>query len=329
MTRKYILIDTMNTFFRSRHIVRGNDIDEKIGMAFHVLFSSINKSVRDFGGDHVVFCLEGKSWRKSVYPPYKRNRIADPDSMTDEQIEEDRAFMDAYSDFVQFIKENTNCTVLQHFNCEADDFIARWIQNHPCDDHIIISTDSDFYQLVSPSVSIYNGVTGHHVTLDGIFNDRGKPIVDAKTKEPKKLESPEWLLFEKCIRGDIGDNIFSAYPGVRKKGTKNKTGMIEAFEDRNQKGFSWNNFMLQRWVDHNGEEHKVLDDYNRNKQLIDLTQQPDDIKEAMDNVIIDAVKKEPISQVGIRFMKLCGKYNLEKLSEKANDHVIYLNKTYL
>ena len=27
-----------------------------------------------FNGDHVVFCLEGRSWRKDVYEPYKKNR---------------------------------------------------------------------------------------------------------------------------------------------------------------------------------------------------------------------------------------------------------------
>lgn len=318
----------MNTFFRSRHVVRGDDIDEKIGMAYHILFSSINKAVRDFGGDHAVFCLEGRSWRKDVYPAYKRNRIAEPGSLTEEQIEEDRAFMNAYSDFVSYIKESTNCTVLHHPRCEADDFIARWIQNHPEDNHVIISTDSDFYQLISERVSQYNGVMGHHITLNGTYDDRGKPIKDSKTKEHKKIESPEWLLFEKCIRGDTGDNIFSAFPGARKKGTKNKVGILEAFEDRTQKGFNWNNFMLQRWTDHEGVEHRVLDDYTRNRMLIDLTQQPDDIKQALDETITAAVEREPVSQVGIKFMKLCGKYGLDKLSERANDHVIYLNKGY-
>ena len=27
---------------------------------------------------------------------------------------------------------------------EADDFIARWIQNHPDAEHVIVSSDSDF-----------------------------------------------------------------------------------------------------------------------------------------------------------------------------------------
>ena len=34
-------------------------------------------------------------------------------------------------------KDKTNCTVLQSKECEADDFIARWIHNPPNDKHCI------------------------------------------------------------------------------------------------------------------------------------------------------------------------------------------------
>ena len=41
------------------------------------------------------------------------------------------------------------------------------------------------------------------------------------------------------MRGDTSDNVFSAYPGVRKKGTRNKVGLLEAFTDKNTKGYNW------------------------------------------------------------------------------------------
>ena len=69
----YIIVDTANTFFRARHVVQGS-ADIKLGMAFHITFNSIKKAWQDFGGTHVVFCLEGRSWRKDFYEPYKRNR---------------------------------------------------------------------------------------------------------------------------------------------------------------------------------------------------------------------------------------------------------------
>jgi hypothetical protein len=41
------------------------------------------------------------------------------------------------------------------------------------------------------------------------------------------------------------------------KAVSKKVGLTEAFEDRNSKGFNWNNLMLQRWTDHEGKEHRV------------------------------------------------------------------------
>lgn len=324
----YLLVDTLNLFYRARHVVRGDDIETKIGMAYHIMFSAINKSWRDFNGTHVVFCFEGRSWRKDFYEPYKRNRKEARDALTPKEKQEDERYFEAFDELKEFIVKRTNCTVLQHSECEADDFIARWIQNHPNDNHVIISSDSDFYQLLSDNVSQYNGITNQHVKLDGVYDDRGRPVIDKKTKEQKVVGDPEWLLFEKCIRGDVSDNIFSAYPGARKKGTKNKVGLTEAFDDRNGKGFDWNNFMLQRWTDHTGVEHRVLDDYNRNKTLIDLTAQPDHIKQSLDSAIVEQVQKDTVSQVGIHFMKFCGKHDLQRISDNAESHAEYLNAKY-
>lgn len=324
----YILVDAANMFMRARHVVRGDDMETKIGMAYHIMFNSINKVWREQKGSHVVICLEGRSWRKDFYEPYKRNRKEILAAKTEREQQEDQQFWDAFNDLQDFFKDKTNCTVLQHENCEADDFIARWIQSHPDDQHCIVSSDSDFYQMLAPNVNQYNGIQGHLITLEGIFNDNGKPVIDKKTKEPKVPGDPEWLLFEKCMRGDTSDNIFSAYPGVRKKGTKNKVGLLEAFADRETKGFNWNNMMLQRWTDHEEVEHRVLEDYERNRILIDLTKQPDSIKQALDESIVKQVQKSAVSQVGIHFMKFCGKYRLDRISQYAQDHSTYLNARY-
>jgi 5'-3' exonuclease len=154
-------------------------------------------------------------------------------------------------------------------------------------------------------------------------------VIDKKTKEEKPAPDPEWLLFEKCMRGDSSDNVFSAYPGVRKKGTKNKVGLLEAFEDKNSKGFNWNNLMLQRWVDHNGEEHRVLDDYERNRQLIDLTAQPDEIKKIIKNTISEQTDNpKNVNQIGIRLMKFCNTWDLQKIADQAQSYAEPLNAKY-
>ena len=323
-----ILVDAANMFFRARHVVRADDPEEKAAMAIHIMFKSINKVWRDFNGTHVVFCFEGRSWRKAVDPTYKANRAAARAALTPAEAEEDRIFFEAFDTFKTWITEKTNCTVLRHEQCEADDFIARWIQTHPNQQHVIVSSDSDFYQLLAPNVSQYNGITNQHIRLDGVYNDKGKPVIDNKTKEHKIIGDPSWLLFEKCIRGDTSDNVFSAYPGARVKGTKNKVGMKEAFEDKDSKGFNWNNFMLQRWTDHEGKEHRVLDDYQRNRTLIDLTAQPDTIKTVLDETIKIQTNVVPKGQVGIYFLKFCGKWDLQRVSDQADAHAEYLNAHY-
>jgi 5'-3' exonuclease len=328
MTKTYALIDTANTFFRARHVASRNSTpEEKIGMALHLTLASVNQAVRKYSIDHVVFCLEGRSFRKDLYAPYKRNRIVDAMSVTEEEAEESKLFWETYEKFTTYIKEKTNVSVLRHERAEADDMIARFIHLHPEDNHYIISTDTDYNQLITDRVKQFNGVTGELATLEGYFKESGKPVLD-KEKKPKLLEDPEYGLFKKIIRGDSGDNVFSAFPGCREKGTKNKVGIIEAFEDRHKMGFNYNNFMLQRYTDHEGNEVRVKDAFERNRTLIDLKAQPQEIKDAVDQRIRESVRVTTIPQVGIHFLKFTGKYELTKISEQAETYSKWLNAPY-
>ena len=328
MSKTYILVDTANTFFRARHAIRGT-LEDKIGMSLATVLGSVRKAWRDFKGDHVIFFLEGRSWRKDAYAPYKRQRTEARAAHSPKEAEEEKVFWETFDEFKNFITEKTNTTVLQHPRLEADDLIAGWIKSHPDDTHIIVSTDGDFAQLIAPNVKQYNGVMQITTTHEGYFDEKGKHVVDKKTKQVKPAPDPEWLLFEKCMRGDTSDNIFSAYPGVREKGTKNKVGLREAFADRNNKGYNWNNMMLQKWTDHEGVEHRVLDDYTRNKLLCDLTAQPDEIKTVIQETIDTATTaNKNIPQVGVRLLKLCAEYDLNKISEQIQSYAEPLNARY-
>ena len=328
MAKTYILVDTANTFFRARHVIRGS-LEDKVGMSIHTTLGSIRKAWRDFGGDHIVFCLEGRSWRKDHYAPYKRNRTDARAALSPREAEEDRVFWETFDQFKDFVINKTNCTVLHNPQLEADDLIAGFIQSHPNDNHVIISTDGDFAQLVAPNVKQYNGVMEITTTHEGYFDAKGNPVKDKKTGEAKGAPDPAWLLFEKCMRGDTSDNIFSAYPGVREKGTKNKVGLREAYADRDSKGWAWNNLMLQRWTDHEGVEHRVLDDYNRNVVLCDLTAQPSEIRNIITETINTAITAEKnIPQVGIRLMKFCAEFDLQKISEQVQSYAEPLNARY-
>jgi hypothetical protein len=317
----YILIDTQNLFLRVRFGIRAPDLDSQIGMALHIIFTSIKKVWNQFEGNHVVFCLEGRSWRKDLYVPYKANRKVVADARTAREVEEDKVFFEVMDQFIEFLRNSTNCSVLKHPNAEADDMIARWIALHPDDHHIVISSDSDFQQLICQNVMIYNGIAGLLYTNTGVYDKDGN-IAKNKRGEPMPVPDPEWLLFEKCIRGDPGDNVMSAFPGVRTKKLK------EAYDDRENRGYNWNNLMLSKWVDHNDQEHRVRDDYERNRMLIDLSQQPPDLIEKFDQVILDEVTVPAKKQVGLSLMRFCNLHGLVKIERSSGEYSICFSSKY-
>lgn len=325
--RSFLLIDTMNMLHRCRHMVSSNSgINEQIGMAFHYTFLCLKKAARLFPNTHLVFALDGVSWRKSIFPDYKLNRKVIFLKKTPTEQENETLFLEAASDFCEFLKTKTNATVAECPIAEADDMIALWIAAHPDDNHIIMSSDSDFYQLLTEKVCIYDGMKEIIVTHEAVLNESRNPAVNKSNAKPIPPIDPEYHLFEKCIRGDRGDNIFSAYPGVRKKGSKTKTGILEAFADRKAKGFAWNNFMNQRWTDHNEIEHIVKDTYAFNQTLIDLTRQPEDVKAKCLMAILSAYDEPTRANVGIHFMKFCGRWDLKKISDNATVYAKMLHE---
>lgn len=323
--KTFVLIDSFNLFHRAKFVSKSGDIDTKIGFCLHVMFNALRKCYRDFNASHAVLCLEDKSWRKDYYPEYKYNRALAASARTEEEQEEFALFIEAFNDFEKFMTEKTNCTTLHAKRAEADDMIAAWIQRHPDDKHVILSTDRDFYQLISDNVSIYNGVTEELITIEGIFDKKGKPVIEPRTKKPKDAPEPAWLLFEKCIRGDKSDYIMPAYPGAREKGSKNKVGMRDAFADMENKGFAWNNFMLTKLLDPNGNEYTVKEKYEFNKKLVDLTMQPEDVKERMNAAIDEAYSKPTVNGVGFNLLKFCATWNLVNISKYPDEYAYILN----
>ena len=54
------------------------------------------------------------------------------------------------------------------------------------DKHIIVSTDSDFYQLLADNVIQYNGTTDQIVSLEGFKSAKnGETVIDKKTAVKK------------------------------------------------------------------------------------------------------------------------------------------------
>jgi 5'-3' exonuclease len=348
---KYVVVDLSNLFSRCRHVVKGEtDPHTKAAIAISIVFRSLRKIYRDFGIDHIVFAIDHGSWRYGVYPMYKAKRRVDrmAQSVTDQ--EEDQIFYSSLNELIEYFEKKTKCTVLREKNIEGDDFVARFIQTHPDDGHVIVSADSDFIQLLAPNVKIYDGVNERVISIDGVTDNHGKRLefsiesgsgkIKVAKSNPDFVPEADWwkkALFIKLVRGDSGDGVFSAYPGISFKGTSKRIGIEQAWDDRFEKDFHWNNFMLQEWkkvvgTNESGdaikENVRVTDEFKINESLIDLTRQPEEIKTRMDEVITAATTKELVSKnIGFDFLKFCAKHDLPGLAEET-DHASYLAKGY-
>ncbi len=327
MNKTYLLVDTQNCFHRAIFAAqRSVDIWTKIGLSLHITLSGLIKMQQLTEADHVVFCAEGKSWRKSFDEAYKRNRSDAAAEKTKDEQEEMKLLFEMINDFLDFVDTKTNSTLLRAHECEADDFIARWIQTHPEDNHVILSTDKDFHQLISANVKQYNPVQEFLYTIEGVFDVRkkNKPATDKKG-EPIPTPDPEFSLFMKCVKGDTSDNVFTAYPGARMKSTKKAVGIVEAYNDRKNKGYAWNSFMNQKWTDHLGNERMVRTEYEHNQVLVDLTMQPQYVKDILDETIKES-NKNKVSMVGVHFLRFAAKYELKYISDNPEAYIRLFNK---
>ena len=196
-------------------------------------------------------------------------------------------------------------------------------------------------------MKIYDGVKNVTITLQEVLDENDKPATKKKTinekfitktgkvKEQKKTiteaispPDPEYELFKKIIRGDSSDNILSAKPGARENGSMKKPGIREAFDDRHGRGYDWTLFMQDEWEDHEGNMVKVIDAYHFNKHLIDLRDQPQEVKDLMDSVIVEQCQKAPKSGVGVWFLKFCKEMDLPNLAKNPNDYATLLQAPY-
>jgi hypothetical protein len=200
---------------------------------------------------------------------------------------------------------------------------------------------------------MYDGVKGWTISTTEVLNEFNKPAKTKKTIKERDLKTgkivsktvenpvqppvPEYELFKKIIRGDPSDNIMGAYPGVKEHGSSKKPGIIQAFNDRKLKGYDWNQFMLSEWqklvgVDDNGDpimkKVKVLDEFKSNQKIIDLSEQPQEVKDQLTETIINAIQKPHVSSVGIWFLQFTKKMELNTIASNPTDYAKMLSASY-
>jgi len=192
MKQRVLLIDGYNMMHRARSgWAKG---DNPVVFNF---FRSLRATVDKFKPDVVYFILEGRPiQRLETMADYKGNRDR---TNRDDFIRQRRMI-------VSLLKEKFPIHVVRHPNYECDDVLAALARvTHTRDDVIVVSSDTDFYQLL-------NGT--QHIEL---YNPVKKDFVD-----PPAYDYVTW----KALRGDSSDNI----PGIRGIGDKRALDLLESAE---------------------------------------------------------------------------------------------------
>lgn len=272
-----------------------------IGASITHTFNSMQKYYDKYNPDTVVCAFDnGSSWRKEYTKSdlcisgklYKGNRR---NNLTPAQKRMYDIFFVFADEFEQLLSEHSHIVCLSHKGLEADDLIAELCAQRD-EEIIVVSTDKDLLQLLKyDHVKIIDPIKGIEQTLDKWDSDA------------------DYFIFEKCFRGDPGDNVQSAYPKIR------STKIKQAFTDT----YLFETLMNDTFKDHRDVTLRVGDLFEENILLMNLDKQPDYIKQQMNDVVINSFEKTGKFNL-LKFTKFIGKYKVKNLGNNLTSYKFLL-----
>lgn len=254
-----IIIDLSQVMISNLMAQLGSYTNAKIeeGLIRHMVLNSIRAYNMKFGkeyGDIVIACDDRNYWRRTIFPYYKAHRK----KAREESDIDWTAVFEALNRIREELKEYLPYRVIQADGAEADDVIGtlahkygKFICNASDERILILSGDKDFVQLQT-----YSNV------------DQFDPV----RKKYIKNKDPEKFLYEHIIRGDKGDGIpnFLSADNCIVVGDRQKSITAKKLD-------VWLSQQPEQYCDEN-----MLRNFNRNKQLIDLSNIPQWVR---DNVL--------------------------------------------
>jgi len=200
---KVILVDTSMLFVPTVKIInriRKQDAEQNthsyVMTACSMYFNSLISCLKKIGvnkDDIIIMALEGHSFRKKMYAPYKAQRqgLRNKDTFVNWQEEYQK-----FNKFNGLLNSATNWNFIRvEDGLEADDIIAiscRYFKDKEC---IIITGDKDIYMLAYYSnIKIFSTTKKCKGTKGFYIN----------------VEKPLQILAEKAIKGDISDNLIAS-----------------------------------------------------------------------------------------------------------------------
>lgn len=191
-----LLLDGYNLMYRARY-----GFSQGPHAAVYTFFRSLRPLIEKFDPDRVYFVLEGyPQQRMDLLPEYKATRVFDD---KDDFIRQKKFI-------IELMKSSFPIHVVRHPHHECDDVIGNLVKyTHKDDDCVVVSTDTDFIQLLNScqNVRLYNPVKKDFVS------------------------GPEYdYVVWKSLRGDGSDNI-SGFKGIGDKRAVSMASNAEVLED--------------------------------------------------------------------------------------------------
>lgn len=290
-----LVFDTANLFFRvAAASSKGNEgsPEELAALALRSSIFSLRKYYKKYKPDQIAVTFEGsRNWRKDYTRSdrcesgwvYKSNRVKDSSMET---------FFAVMKSFEELARNHTSLICLSNPQLEGDDLFSGYAERfaEQGDTVIGVSGDKDFVQLLRfPNFTLVNPEDG----------------------KPRETDDPYLFMFEKCFRGDRGDYVMSAYPRLR------KTKIDAAFTDE----YLRTQLMNHKWkftdvTTGKETEYEVRKIWEENKLLMDLTAQPPEIKEIIQQTLDEQLENHGKFSL-FDFIKFCGKYKLQEIAENS------------
>lgn len=305
--RTNVILDVSNLFYSSFHAHSKEQDEILLAMANKNFMDVINKYHREYKSDEIVLAFDGaKNWRKTYTKlpeavTHKRYKGHRRQKLTDSERAKLERFDAHVVEFREMLREYTGLLVLQHERLEADDLIAGFIQDRLREKHLIVSRDKDYMQLLRyPNVSILDPHTKKYMSLSEHYND------------------PEYFMFEKCVRGDAGDNVQSAYPNCR--ATKIKAAYDNDYDLAN---LLQHKFEVDEIHPVSGEKkthkYKTARLFEENEILMDLSRQPEYIRELIGEAIEYAYENRGRYDM-VKFLRYCKKMDFQHIIQSLHNY---------
>lgn len=326
----YLVFDVSSILYRTFFQNKNEDIIISTGLAHHMALMSMKKFYNKFTPrKKVIMTFDRPSWRL-VYTEsdncisgrkYKGNRRQ---KMTPREKAKFAAFQEHIGEFEEIMRKHTGIMCLSAEGLEADDLVAGICEAFGTDggdDIIIVSKDRDLAQLQGKDKDIFytniqqwDPSTGNQITIETAIQD----LLKEKKPIPHELVNVDFFLFAKKLRGDKGDNVQSAYPGVR------KTRIIKAWNDE----FERVNLLNHTWKNEDKKEFIVKQLFDEGDLLMNLRS----IHPQLNSIRLEALKtifnemQNPGKFSYFKFLKFLNDYEMDKITDSLESFIPLLNQ---